>query len=236
MRGASGVFPWSAPRLPAVPVEAILLGLASALRPTGVAAIYALLGSRTPRRSLLTFLAAGFAFSVTVGVLVVLVLHNVTGFRRTATSGAIVNIVLGAAALGFAAGVWWERVAWRARTEQRAPSPWTARLHDPSVGMLVVAGIATHLPGLFYLAGLNSIAGARPGLIGSVLQVLVYNGLWYSTGAAALIAFLVRPDATRTTVELVRSWLRDHEREVVAGVCVVVGVYFLGTGLRELAG
>lgn len=102
--------------------------------------------------------------------------------------------------------------------------------------MLVAAGIATHLPGLLYLAGPSSIAGARPGPVDSVLQVPVCNGLWYSTGAAALIAFLVRPDAARTTVELVRSGLHDHEREVVAGVCLVAGVYFPGTGLRELAG
>lgn len=217
-----------------MPFDAILLGLASAFRPTGIAAIYALLGSRAPRRSLLIFLVAGFLFSVSVGVLVVLALHNVTGFRRNATSGAIVDIVLGAAALGFAGGVWWERVAWRSRAERRSPSPWTARLRDPSPGVLVAAGVATHLPGLFYLAGLNSIAGARPGLIGSVLQVLIYNGLWYSTGAAALIAFLVRPDATRTTVELVRSWLRDHEREVLAAVFAAAGAYFILSGLRTL--
>lgn len=217
-----------------MPVEAILLGLASAFRPTGIAAIYALLGSRAPRRSLLIFLVAGFAFSVTVGVLVVLTLHSVTGFRRGATSGAIVDIVLGAAALGFAAGVWWQRVAWGSERAAPASPAWIGRLRDPSVGMLVLAGVATHLPGIFYLAGLNSIAGARPGMIGSVAQVLVYNALWYSTGVAALVAFLLRPDATQTTIERMRSWLRDHQREALAVAFAVVGVYFVVSGLRTL--
>ncbi|MFA9273214.1 MAG: GAP family protein, partial [Baekduiaceae bacterium] len=115
-----------------MPIEAILLGLASAFRPTGIAAIYALLGSRSPRRSLLIFLVAGFAFSVTVGVLVVLALHNVTGFRRDAISGAIVDIVLGAAALGFAAGVWWQHIAWGSGSAAPSTPAWIGRLHDPS--------------------------------------------------------------------------------------------------------
>ncbi len=217
-----------------MPIEAILLGLASAFRPTGIAAIYALLGSRSPRRSLLIFLVAGFAFSVTVGVVVVLALHNVTGFRRGAISGAIVDIVLGAAALGFAAGVWWQHVAWGSGRAAPSTPAWIGRLRDPSTGMLVVAGVATHLPGIFYLAGLNSIAGARPGLIGSVAQVLAYNVLWYSTGVAALVAFLVRPEATRTTIERVRSWLRDHQREALAVAFAVAGVYFIVSGVRTL--
>lgn len=225
--------PAGAPRLPAVPYEAILLGLASAFRPTGIAAIYALLGSARPRRSLLVFLAAGALFSVTVGIAVVLALHQVTAYRRETTVSGVVDLVIGAAALGFAAGVVSGWVGWSPAAQGAAPR-WVGRLRDPSARVLVAAGVATHLPGIFYLAGLHLIAVERPGAADGMAEVLVYNALWYSTGMAALAAFVLRPAGTRTVVERMRSWLRDHEREVLGAALVVVGVWFLGEGARTI--
>ena len=51
--------------------DVIVLALASAPRPAGLAALYALLIASSPRRVLLAYLAAGFTFSAAVGVLVV---------------------------------------------------------------------------------------------------------------------------------------------------------------------
>lgn len=216
-----------------MPFEAILLGLASAFRPTGIAAIYALLGSARPRRSLLVFLVAGALFSVAVGVAVVLLLHEVTAYRRQTTVSAVVDLMIGAAALGFAAGIVSGRVGSSAAAQAGAPG-WVARLRDPSARVLVAAGIATHLPGIFYLAGLHLIAVERPGTAAGVAQVLVYNALWYSTGVAALVAFVLRPQETRAAVERMRSWLRDHERQVLVVVFAVVGAWFVGAGLRTI--
>ncbi|MBJ7522517.1 MAG: GAP family protein [Solirubrobacteraceae bacterium] len=216
-----------------MPYEAILLGLASAFRPTGIAAIYALLGSARPRRSLLLFLAAGALFSVTVGAVVVLALNEVSGYRRQTTVSGVVDLMIGAAALGFAAGVVSGRVGWSPAAQRTAPG-WVTRLRDPSARILVVAGIATHLPGIFYLAGLHLIAVGRPGPAAGIAEVLVYNALWYSTGVAALVAFVLQPEGTRAAVEWMRSWLRDHERQVLVAVFTIVGVWFTGAGAQTI--
>lgn len=222
--------------LPAdVPFEVIVLGLVCAVRPTATAAIYALLCSARPRRALLLFLLAGFVFSTSVGVLVVTALHGFTGFTRDTTLSDVVDVMVGAAALGFAAGVSSGRLAGRGHGGERAPSPWVARLREPTAGMLVLAGIATHLPGLLYLAALNVIVSSRPGVVQGVLQVVAFNGLWYSTGAAALIAFIARPVATRHTVDAMRAWLSAHERAVLVTAFSAVGGYFLLAGLVGLA-
>lgn len=216
-----------------VPYEAFLLGLASAFRPTGIAAIYALLGSARPRRSLLLFLAAGALFSVAVGVAVVLALHQVTAYRRQTTASGVVDLMIGAAALGFAAGVFSGRVGWSPAAQRTAPG-WVTRLRDPSARVLIAAGIATHLPGIFYLAGLHLIAVGRPGPAAGIAEVLVYNALWYSSGVVALAAFVLRPDGTRTAVERMRGWLRDHERQVLVAVFMVVGLWFTGAGAQTI--
>ncbi|MBJ7330042.1 MAG: GAP family protein [Solirubrobacteraceae bacterium] len=217
-----------------MPFEAIVLGLISAVRPTASAAIYALLTSDQPRRALLTYLVAGFVFSTSVGLLVVGVLHNVDGFRRDSVRGAVIDLMIGAAALGFAAGAGSGRLSWRPSEGRREPSPWVARLRDPSFGMLVGAGVATHLPGLFYLAALSVINAGDPGLIQGAVEVLIFNGLWYSTGVAALVAFILRPDATRRRVDAIRTWLTENERAVVIIVFAVTGAYFTFTGLHTL--
>lgn len=214
-----------------MPFEVIVLGLVSAFRPAGIAAITALLGSRAPQRSLLIFLAAGFAFSTTVGLLVVLGLHEVSGYRRGSVAGDVVDLLIGVAVLGFAAGLAAGRPG---RPAVPTGSRWTARLRDPSAGVLVAAGVATHLPGLFYLAGLHVIVLGRPELPAAAFQVLAYNACWYSTGVLALAASLRAPQATRRAVERGEAWLRAHERTVVLAVAVVVGAYFAAAGLHGL--
>src|SRR4029453_3104181 len=95
-------------RLPAhqeVTLEVIVLPLASALRPAGVAALYALLSASHPRRVLVAYILGGFAFSVPVG-----------GVGGGAFPGGdlnygggrvedVIELVAGAAALGYGAGL-----------------------------------------------------------------------------------------------------------------------------------
>jgi Sap, sulfolipid-1-addressing protein len=212
----------------------LVLGLANTLRPTAAAAVYALLAGRRPRRSLAAYLVAGSTFSILVGVLVVGVLHGAHGLERTGTASAIINLVAGAASIGFAVGL-----LYRPRREAPAPTsarwdPWRQRLADPSLRVAALAGVATHLPGLFYLAGLNAIVGEQQGFGREVAQVLVFNALWYSSALAAFAAFLARPAATLAAVDRFGSWLRSHDRVLGAGLFALVGLYLCVQGLTRL--
>ena len=81
-------------------LEALLLGLTTIVRPTSVAAVYAILCSRRPQRLLVAYLAVGLTFSVGIGVAVVLALQGHDSSMATTARRAVVNIVLGALALG----------------------------------------------------------------------------------------------------------------------------------------
>ena len=56
--------------------DVVVLALASAPRPAGLAALYALLSASPPRRVVVAYLVAGLTFSVAVGVLVVAIFHG----------------------------------------------------------------------------------------------------------------------------------------------------------------
>ena len=131
-------------------LETLVLALASALRPTQLAAVYALLGTPRPRRLLTAYIVAGLAFSLATGIAVVAIVHGAEireGGDRGTFDG-LFELVAGSALLGFAVGLFTGRVQRRSRREtvelrelgHRAPAA------DPSVTVAATAGIATHLP------------------------------------------------------------------------------------------
>jgi hypothetical protein len=212
--------------------EAIVLAVMNAVRPAGLAVVYALLGAPNARRLLSAYIVAGFAWSATVGAVVVAAVHGVeVGGDATAT--ALVELLGGIAVLGFAVGY----IRGRRESGDDSPSPGPrvpARLRNPSLALAAGAGVLTHLPGLFYLLGLNAIASGDPGLVDGVVDVLIFNAIWFSTPITVLVLAIRRREATRALLARVNAWARRHEREAVTAFSVLVGVYFTAKGAANL--
>jgi Sap, sulfolipid-1-addressing protein len=216
--------------------EAVILALASAVRPsTSLAAVYALLSSTRPRVLLAAFTVSGFAASTGFGVLIVAVLHGVSLPGGESRFTDIVDIVAGVAALGFASGLrsgGMERV--RRRRVRDEPS-WIVRtLHEPSVRVAGVAGMATHVPGLFYLVALNSIAAGQPGFADAVIQVVIYNAIWFAVPIAAFLFARRRPDHAHDLIERLNAWMRRHDQAILVTVFAAVGVFLVVKGVAGL--
>ena len=134
-----------------------------------------------------------------MGVLVVGVFHGADVAIGGGTLTAVLDVAFGAAALGFAAGLQRGWVQPPARRGDSAPR--FARLRDPSPRVAAAAGVATHFPGLIYLVALNAIAGEQPGVIGTGLQVALYDALWFMIPIASLVLVIVRPGAALAWLE-----------------------------------
>lgn len=217
----------------------LVLALSSVVRPTSMAALYAMLSSRNPRRLLLAYLLAGLAFTLAVGIGVVAVLQGEVPSIATLQYPAFVDIVLGAAALGFAVGKWTDRLPRARRDPDRSHrrGSWVrSRLDDLSTTGAALAGVVTHLPGLIYLAALNAIVATAATVAGGVVQVVVYDVIWFSTAIGTLTVSVFRPEKARDLVDRVGGWVHNHERAIVVGVFGAVGVYLLGKGIVELSG
>jgi len=130
-------------------VDALVLALASVIRPMSVAAVYAMLSAARPTRLLTTYLAAGFAFSAGIGIVLVILLGITAGPRAPEEVRAVIPFALGAVSLSYAAGLLSGSVQAPAPDRTKAtPGPdsssWLGRqLADLSPRRAALAGVLT---------------------------------------------------------------------------------------------
>jgi hypothetical protein len=216
-------------------LDVIVLALASAPRPAGIAALYALLSASPPRRVLVAYLAAGLTFSVAIGVLVVAIFYGARIDYRDTDVYSAIELVGGVTALGFAVAVGTGRRQPPARDEGSGEgSAITRRLRNPSVTTALVAGVATHAPGLFYLLALNAIVAERRSLVVGVLEVLLFNAIWFGAAIASVVIFLLRPGVARRALARVNGWARRNARSITVLVFAVAGAYLAIRGVTGL--
>ena len=220
--------------------EAFVLALSTVIRPTSAAAVFAMLATARPARLLPAYIITGFAFSAGIGVVVVILLSGWTGPEAPDEVRAVIGIVLGAVSLGYAAGLLSGGVrhpAPDADDSIRAPAAgsWLGRqLGDLSVPRAAVAGVLTHLPGLFYLTALNAITNSTSSLVNQIVQVAVYNAFWFALPAAALVLVTRRPVELKDFLRRVTGWLARREREILIAAFGSLGAYLIIKGVAEL--
>ena len=217
-------------------LDVIVLALASAPRPAGVAALYALLRAAHPRRVLAAYLLGGLAFSVAIGILVVALFHGAGLDYRDSDVYSAIALAGGILALGFAAAVATGRRQLPSRAEGAEDSAMIRRLRQPSLATAAVAGVVTHLPGLFYVLALNAIIAGHHSLPDEIAQVLVFNALWFGGTIGFVVIFLLRPGAARRALARANDLGRRHSREITVGAFTVAGLYLAIKGGIGLLG
>jgi hypothetical protein len=215
--------------------DVLVLALASAPRPAGITALYALLRASSPRRVVVAYVAAGFTFSLAVGVLFVAIFHGAGIDYRGTDVYAVIELLGGLAALGFAIAVGAGRRELPSRDRgNREESTIIRRLRNPTVTTAAVAGVATHVPGVFYIVALNAIIAEGPSLVAGMLQVLLFNAIWFAATIAAVVTFLLRPGVARRALARVDNWARRHARGVTVLVFGLAGSYLAIRGMTAL--
>jgi hypothetical protein len=220
-----------------VTVELILLALITAIRPTSLAAIYALLSGPAPRRLMTAYVAAGVAFTVSFGLIVIWAFNGVDIASGSSRTKAIAEIIGGALVLIVGALVLTGRIRWSSGEvdKPKTPSRWTGVLdRHMTVRTAAIAGPATHIPGLFYLVALNLIVAAQPKVSEGLLYVALYNAVWFALAIAALAICIVRPESARDVVGVVQSWVRAHARPIIIVVWFALGITLLVSGLIDI--
>jgi hypothetical protein len=220
-----------------VTIEVILLALASTIRPTSLAAVYALVAGDSPRRLMTAYVAAGLAFTVGFGLVVIWALQSlVDGAGGADRLRAVAEVSAGSLALVFGALVAL-RVIGGARPDDApgAPGRWDhLRGRRLTLRTAALAGPATHLPGLFYLLALNAIITHRPGVAVGFIEVAIFNVIWFALPIAALAICIVRPPLAREAVSVIADWAGAHARTIIVTGSLAVGALLLVGGLLSL--
>lgn len=207
-------------------IEIFVLAMACTVRPTSLAAIYALLGRDSRRTLLLAYVIGGLVFTVAFGLVVVYAFHGIQLHAGTHRTKGIAEIIGGAAALAFGVALLTGRVG--GPHAQEAPEP-RGRLKAMLDGRLttrtaVLAGPATHVPGIFYLIALNVIVAHNPRVPRGTFAVVSFNAVWFALPILALVTCIIKPAVARNAVGSVDQWARDHSRAILLWVSFVVGI------------
>ena len=217
-------------------IEIIFLALANTIRPTSLAAVYAILSTGRSRRLMIVYDVSGLAFTVGFGLLVVWVFNGVnlgTGDTQTA---AIAEIAGGVVLLAFAAAT---LRGWLGGPHSEdAPKPggrWARLLEQRlTLGTVAIAGPVTHLPGLFYLVALNVIVTDRAGVAVGLVEVLIYNAIWFAVPIGALALCVFAPDTARDAIGSINDWAKRNSRSIVVSASIVMGTAMLLRGLLTI--
>ena len=221
-------------------MDALVLALASVIRPLSVAAVYAMLSAARPTRLLTAYLATGFVVSTGIGIVLVILLGIAAGPRAPEQVRAVIPFVLGAVSLSYAAGLLSGWVQAPAPDRTRAtPGPdassWLGRqLANLSPRRAALAGVLTHKPGLFYLAALTAITSSTSSDTNRILQVVLYNAIWFAMPIAALALARRRPAELRDVLRRTTQWVWHRQREIMITAFGILGVYLIVRGVVEL--
>jgi cytochrome bd-type quinol oxidase subunit 2 len=213
-------------------IEIFVLALASTIRPTSLAATYALLSHDSRRSLMCAYVAGGLAFTVTFGLAVVFVFQGIHVGSGSGETKGVADIIGGGVALAFGVAFLTGRVTLRERREAPASrSRLRTRLDERlSLRTAALAGPVTHLPGLFYLIALNVIVAHEPRVPRGTVAVATYNAVWFALPILALVACIARPDAARDVIGSVEGWARRHARTITLVVSFGVGTALVVRG------
>jgi Sap-like sulfolipid-1-addressing protein len=214
-------------------IEVVLLALVSTVRPTSLAAVYALVGTEFPRRLMVAYITAGLTFTVAFGLLVIWAFNGVDINSGSDETKGIAEIAGGVVALIFAVLLLTGHVGGpHADDAPDAPARWKTLLERRlNPGTAALAGPVTHIPGLFYLIALNVIAAHQPSIPGGLVEVLIYNVVWFALPIGALAICVIDPPAARRAVDKLRMWTLAHTHTLLLAVSLVAGTALVIRGL-----
>ncbi len=223
--------------------EIFLLSLVAAANATLLAAVTVMLFLPSPKRLLLGYLAGALLVSLTVGFLIVFVVHDssATSTARNSISPSI-DIAFGLIALIVAyvlAGGHDERLKERRRLRkgddqkaaEKSPSKVEQLLGRGSARVTFAVGVVLTLPGVSYLAALRELQKLGYGTAGEILVILGFNVMLLIFLEVPLIGYFIAPERTVVEVQRFRSWLTRSGRRMAIVALAAIGVFLLGTGL-----
>ena len=82
---------------------------------------------------------------------------------------------------------------------------------------------------------LNAITSGSPRLPEAIVEVLIYNAIWFSIPIAAFAVAGRHADAAHAKIAQINAWAREREQLLVVVVFAGVGAYLVVKGLVALA-
>ena len=116
----------------------------------------------------------------------------------------------------------------------RLATPAQRLLSGHSLSVAGIAGLGIALPSVDYLAALAVILASGAAAVTQVAVLLMFNIVAFALVEIPLLAYLLAPKATTTSMAALHNWIRSRRRLEVALLLVSVGCVFLAVGMAGL--
>jgi Sap, sulfolipid-1-addressing protein len=224
--------------------DIFLLSLVSAANASLLAAVTVMLFLPSPKRLLLGYLAGALLTSLTIGFLIVFVVHDssATSSAENAVSPSI-DIALGAILLLVAyvlRGGHDQRLKERRKQKklakgeepaEKGPSKVEQLLGRGSARVTFALGVVLTLPGVSYLAALRDLQALGYGTAGEILVIVGFNAMLLILLEVPLLGYFVAPERTVVEVQRFRAWLTRSGRRMAIYGAAGLGALLIVRGL-----
>jgi len=205
----------------------------AALSPTAllVGAVY--LGSASPRKTTLAYLAGAMTVALIVAVIVLLALHA-GGLSHPHQRQPRYGLRLGLGVLALAAGAFVARRKARPAGSESRQGLLARMMTRPAPATAFAVGLLVFAPSVTFIAAAQVIATARAssGLI--VVAVAVIVLIYVMAAWLPLALHLIAPDQTTLRLRAFDSWLRANGRVLLAGALLLAGLLLVINGIGGL--
>jgi hypothetical protein len=97
-----------------------------------------------------------------------------------------------------------------------------------------MAGLGIAFPSVDYLAALAVILASAAAAMTQVVALLIFNVVAFALVEIPLLAYLLAPHATLTSITALHGWIRSRRRVAVVTLLTAVGSVLLAVGTAGL--
>ena len=213
-----------------MPVQAIPLALISSLYPLGLAAILLLAQTARPRPRVGVFLIGALACTLTVGFVVVFVLHD-AGIGQGSQQSDQYWLRLAIGVVFMAVAVFLAR---RPARPNRGPSRVSRAASQGGLFAIFVVGAALYLPSPTYLSALQVVGTTKMSAAAAAVWVVIVVAIVLITVEVPVLLFLLAPGWTVPKLQAVNVWLDRNGHTLLVAVVAAIGLWEFLDGLVGL--
>jgi hypothetical protein len=208
----------------------------AALSPTAVLVSAVFLGSASPRRTALIYLAGAIVMTGVMATIVFVVLHAGHAYKpREHQTRYGVRLGLGLLML-LAGGYLWRRGPKKRDPAKKDTGIVSRMLAKPGTKEAFIVGILVYSPSLTFVAAVQVVATATQSIAASVVDLAVVIAITIVFVWLPLLLYLLAPERTGRILGHFNGWLRSDGHALTVGALMVGGVALTINGILGVAG
>jgi hypothetical protein len=210
--------------------------LLSAISPTAVLVGAVYLGSASPRRTTLVYLAGALTTTVIMGVIVLVALKagnlGLPGNRQPRY-----GLRLGLGVVALAGGLYMTRRKPKPPDPAKPKKPGlvSRTMSRPEPLFAFVTGLVVFFPSAAFVAAVQTIATSKASDLAIALTLLTVIVIDVVLIWLPFLFYLAKPELTTSTLKRFNAWLRAHGHAIAAGALLVVGGLLISNGIAGLS-